>query len=80
MVKEFDHGLFGLDRNQGLIDDDMIALGYVPSDDLGFFQPFAEIRKVERDHVKAIARRTAASMRARPACRRLERGYGITVS
>ena len=48
---DFHHRLFGLDRDQRLIDDDVVALGDVPGDDLRLLQAFAEIGKVERAHV-----------------------------
>ena len=38
----------GLDRNQRLIGDDVVARGGMPRDDLGFRESLAEIRKVEQ--------------------------------
>jgi len=47
---DLDHGLFGLDRHQGLIGDDMVAGSDMPVDELGFLQAFAEIGESEARH------------------------------
>ena len=46
----FDDRLFGLDRDERLVGDDMIAFGDMPGDDLGFLQSFAEIGQREGAH------------------------------
>jgi hypothetical protein len=46
----FHNRLFGLDRDQWLIDDDVVAFGDVPTDNLGLLQPFTKIRQGERAH------------------------------
>ena len=48
--RHLDHRLFGLDRDQRLVGDDMIAFGDVPGDDLRLLQPFAEIGEREAAH------------------------------
>ena len=45
-----DHGLVGLHRHQRLVGHHVVALGDVPSDDLGLLQAFAEIRQQELAH------------------------------
>jgi hypothetical protein len=46
----FNNCLFGFNRNQRLINDDVIAFGNVPTDDLGFLQAFTEIWEGEHAH------------------------------
>jgi hypothetical protein len=58
--RDFDDGLIGLDRQQGLIDNHMIAFPHVPADDLSFNQAFTEIRECEGAHEYAMVRRTAS--------------------
>ena len=45
-----DHRLLGLDRDERLIGDDMVAFRDMPGDDLGLLQPFAEIGQREGAH------------------------------
>jgi hypothetical protein len=45
-----DHRLFGLDRDQRLIGDDIIALAYMPGDELSLLEAFAEIGEGEDAH------------------------------
>jgi hypothetical protein len=47
---DLDYGLLGLDRQQRLVGDDMIALGDVPRYDLGLAEALAEVRQIERGH------------------------------
>ncbi len=58
----FDHGLVGFDRDERLIDDDVVADGDVPVDDLDFVQAFAEIGEVENLHEKLTTRRAASTI------------------
>ena len=48
--RDLDHGLVGLDRDQRLVGDDVIALADMPGDDLGFLEALAQIRQVEDAH------------------------------
>ena len=43
--RHLDNGLVGLDRNERLVDDDVIALIHMPADDLRFLEAFAKIGK-----------------------------------
>src|SRR5436309_3389783 len=43
--RHLDNGLVGLDRNERLVDDDVIALIHMPADDLRFLEAFANIGK-----------------------------------
>jgi hypothetical protein len=46
----FDDGLFGLDRDQRLVDDNVIAFGDMPLHDFSFLKPFAEVGEAEQRH------------------------------
>ncbi|MGY4289515.1 hypothetical protein ACVWXO_008781 [Bradyrhizobium sp. LM2.7] len=46
----FDHRLVGLDGNERLIGDDVIALADIPADDLRLFKTFAKIGQRELAH------------------------------
>jgi hypothetical protein len=46
----FHHRLFGFNRHQRLIDNDVVAVGHVPSDDLSLTQSLTKIRKPELSH------------------------------
>ena len=60
--RDFHHRLVGFDRDERLIDHDVVADGDVPVDDFDFVQAFAEIGEVEDLHEKLTTRRAASTI------------------
>ncbi len=62
--RDFDDGFSGFDRDQRLIDVDVLAGGHAPFYELGLLQPFSEIGETKDIHDASITCRTPSIMRS----------------